>query len=1044
MLQSPAYTMSRRSGSGGFALVVAMTLMALILALLLSLSALTRVEVASASIMAEHQEARNNAQMGLLAAIGKLQQMAGPDRRATANAALLDANATSTRYWTGVWDAASWDPAWNGDRTQDNAPQFLGWLVSADASNSADYTDPSAVSGAEGTVTIIGAKLQNESNRVIVPTVKVGDTGGTYAYWVSDESLKAKVNIDDPYRRAKATDNEQERARMLLPQAFALELDDRLASGSSVWKDDDWGAWGILQDLRNLPLLKSDFATVVSGDEAFAETFHNYTTEGHGLLTDARQGGLRKHLTWAILDNTAFSENLANTRLLEPSDLKAAWIGNSAKFFTPRWEVIRDYARLPLEIPELPQPGETIDMRLSTLNNKDIKNYYASNADGLANVASLLGSGAVNDTLEPTINSLTPIMTRAGYFYRLSATPSAVQDQYDIQLHIYPRITLWNPYNVPLAISSDMACVINLKSHFEIKVNNVNYYTGTLNAEVFTDSSYIRFTLNSTGLGTDNILAPGEMRVFGLQNQVSVTRGGQQQVIIPLAPYHSEDAAIVINLRGESSPTVQTGDKVSATWNRYSRFGTSAYVHLLSDTAPIQHVDSFIVSTYPFSEPGMQVETLVANPQEMGGYDIRLKNVAEPASKGVPAIANFSPRSYYTPPASSNSTQQRNWTIEIIHEPPLYQDFENMPDGSKRLRGRWGNAVDASGQPSVVLYDLPQSVPQSLAELRHANLSYYGNHAALPVGNAWAHPDLSQSLAVGRKDDYTQMDLSWLLNTALWDKYFLSSYPSGGLSGTVTQMPNSRLIAAGGGVDATALQSYDDAAAHLRIDGAFNVNSTSVRAWKALLGSLNSPNATVYDQSSGNSGSVDLEHAFTRMSRMLSGDAASNPEWFRGYWNLTETEIKALAEAIVDEVRERGPFLNLADFVNRRLAAGNTGATGALQAAIDATTVNNAFTTAYGLNAAQSAGMTGALSQADILSAVGPVLATRGDTFRIVSYGKGSNGAEIYLQAIVQRIPEYISGENAATAPASLSPQDRDFGRRFKIVRVEWLQEAPL
>ena len=46
---------------------------------------------------------------------------------------------------------------------------------------------------------------------------------------------------------------------------------------------------------------------------------------------------------------------------------------------------------------------------------------------------------------------------------------------------------------------------------------------------------------------------------------------------------------------------------------------------------------------------------------------------------------------------------------------------------------------------------------------------------------------------------------------------------------------------------------------------------------------------------------------------------------------------------MVKEVKKRGPFLNMSDFVNRRLQSGEMGVKGALQAAIDESSINSTF-----------------------------------------------------------------------------------------------------
>jgi hypothetical protein len=60
-----------------------------------------------------------------------------------------------------------------------------------------------------------------------------------------------------------------------------------------------------------------------------------------------------------------------------------------------------------------------------------------------------------------------------------------------------------------------------------------------------------------------------------------------------------------------------------------------------------------------------------------------------------------------------------------------------------------------------------------------------------------------------------------------------------------------------------------------------------------------------------------------------------------GSRSLSKAQIDVLAEAIVEQMRLRGPFVSMADFVNRRLANDETGRTGELQAVIDLTDIND-------------------------------------------------------------------------------------------------------
>lgn len=93
------------SNRPGFALIVTL-LMLLLLALLsvgmLSLSAVSLRNLGHGSAQAE---ARANARMALMLAIGELQKQVGPDQRITANGGILAEGRVENAHWTGVWDS---------------------------------------------------------------------------------------------------------------------------------------------------------------------------------------------------------------------------------------------------------------------------------------------------------------------------------------------------------------------------------------------------------------------------------------------------------------------------------------------------------------------------------------------------------------------------------------------------------------------------------------------------------------------------------------------------------------------------------------------------------------------------------------------------------------------------------------------------------------------------------------------------------------------------------------------------------------------------
>jgi len=91
-------------------------------------------------------------------------------------------------------------------------------------------------------------------------------------------------------------------------------------------------------------------------------------------------------------------------------------------------------------------------------------------------------------------------------------------------------------------------------------------------------------------------------------------------------------------------------------------------------------------------------------------------------------------------------------------------------------------------------------------------------------------------------------------------------------------------------------------------------------------------------------------------------------------------------------------------------------------------------------------GANGCLFQGDLLQALGPVLATRSDTFRIRAYGEANDetgtGQGAVLELVVQRTPDYLDPANLPhdrLRDSKKSPINVLLGRRFIILSFRWL-----
>lgn len=409
----------------------------------------------------------------------------------------------------------------------------------------------------------------------------------------------------------------------------------------------------------------------------------------------------------------------------------------------------------------------------------------------------------------------------------------------------------------------------------------------------------------------------------------------------------------------------------------------------------------------------------------------------------------------------------------------------------------FGGNGSLRGTPRATLYEFPVAPLQSLAQFRHANLasSGYMPFVTYTVGESMALPQIGTDVTRQTWTDRSVMlDHPYLANEALWDQYFLSTVADeeGPLFGTTTRkyskvltdffetqgkLFNTRftpynhapLTPESLKQTTSGNPAYQDLAAYLMLAGGFNINSTSVAAWKAVLGALDEADIeTVLGVDTASTDRYPLLRVRRPSEKGIDGAAVATHQLrWQGYRRLSSTQVDELAKEIVKEVRLRGPFLSLADFVNRNLGPeSDLTLKGAVQAAIDNTTINTALAVEgkelvaadVGLNGYKSAraGLgnsaamaPGMLTQGDVLSTIGARITARSDTFRIRGYGEARDpsGREVlataWCEAIVQRVPDFVDATDQPTAAfKDLKPINQKFGRRYEIISFRWLAPA--
>lgn len=173
----------------GFALVITLALLALLLLCVLGLGTLVRVHSQIATSAGYQVAARQNARLALGLALGALQDAAGDDERVTGMAGITGippGAANSTRYWCGVW-------------RRDGS--FITWLTSGavDSTDAGPDTVELVSSGSVGAATSTSANVEKEHVKAGRISIIASETPahpgsataiGRYAWLVLDEGIK--------------------------------------------------------------------------------------------------------------------------------------------------------------------------------------------------------------------------------------------------------------------------------------------------------------------------------------------------------------------------------------------------------------------------------------------------------------------------------------------------------------------------------------------------------------------------------------------------------------------------------------------------------------------------------------------------------------------------------------------------------------------------------------------------------------------------------------------------------------------------------------
>ena len=218
------------------------------------------------------------------------------------------------------------------------------------AGSASDGTPAGQIAGFTADHYVISPAVSIQAPANSLPGIPSATTVGRYAWWIGDEGVKARVNLQNGYQQL--TSSEQSAAQInsfQVAQRSAPEFMDTDHAGTSLGFASTTG-FDFTQAAVPKVLSPRQFAfanPAAAAQTALALTaknrFHDLTTWSSGVLSDTYAGGLKKDLTADIADLSTAGNDAANRR---PSDATPVFKPvQDSETILPTWGHLRSWAR---------------------------------------------------------------------------------------------------------------------------------------------------------------------------------------------------------------------------------------------------------------------------------------------------------------------------------------------------------------------------------------------------------------------------------------------------------------------------------------------------------------------------------------------------------------------------------------------------------------------------------------------------------------------------------------------------------------------------
>jgi hypothetical protein len=1190
-------TQLKTSKNRGFALVVTLSLMILLTIIAVGLLSLSSISLRATSQGEAMATAKNNARLALMLAIGDLQKSLGPDKAISATSGILSSTPAKPNT-AGVWE--SWDFNPNDGSlgyTDEKTNRFRRWLVSAPDPRTVESRDFATKPWTGKTIELVGdaslggkASATDKSVAGLVPLSRSGKVQGAYAWHVSDESVKARINL---YRDPSQNGTLAKKRALLAGHRPDVSLINHSSGGNLGFLPTDLTSSDFDEAEKTTGKVTSlDQADLLSSAGGDIKQFRNDVTPySLGLLTNVRTGGLKQDLS------SAFEMSASMSAIDLPGEFKGRRLYQTTHGITgvsdPNWNALAGYYNTFKSITNAdgnPTFYQRPTQATSITNLAPPAGYYPGPV--IAKVEALF-SYVTRDSHSNWVNDLKGHDPKMLYMGHLIYTP---------------LITLHNPYNINLQFDNLEVIIRNVPIAFNFYVNGVPQSSKLVpltdmfvNAGDRTEKSFALKIGNwasptSTTTSGPVVMKPGQTLVCGPylnpNASFSNTQGtpffdwqnnltgykieGGTAVINPIkakpgfvgrcvgfdvdwiTPNHSglssgqqsDGNRGVLGLRDTDTihmeysvqqPSIGLNTEFQVTAKLTSQGRTFDYGGLSFKYQNESTLKKYFNKTYRYPTSGAltRIGTYAPNTEPISAH-AKAQTVAIFSAYARTTSGGVYENNSRTKPAG-NADALRDGRLAgkpfLFHNPARtvvsmsmdparekpgsqshelnFQQFLNLgqvedyfnQDATNRTPYLTGNTT-LRGIKSGSYLELQTGPMQTIADFRRSNAltSSYLPNFVQPVANSLVSPLMSTDKVVQTDPTiaaYALLDHSVLANHALYDRFYFSTIATDAKTtpdmvfenfmngvaplasqafepylpaGSTVKSAKDALFASGKPIDT----AYQKAAEYQMVRGSFNVNSTNVQAWKAMLASMNKSDiVTLWAKSGGLEIIKSTGVPVMAMSLMNGGNSSGGVvaakiddirtnEW-NGFRELTDQELEDLAVKIVEEVRTRGPFLSMSEFVNRQIGSeSDLTRMGALEAAIANSGINNkmfanqipiteadisdknlySFKTPLVSTGNPAAGAPGWISQGDLLRILEPAATVRSDTFVIRVCGeawdaKGVVTARVYAEAVVQRLPEYVDPADRPSlnvyTDGGAAPANKTFGRRMSVVSFRWL-----